>query len=249
MPGDALKRLKSGDPAQIKSALDDVRVAGRGGAPAVPAIADLLRNGLSPNLTHAALDTLGDTENEAAAEVLAAYARHRDLTLRRAAVEALSKTAGDLATRALRHALADSDPAVRGVSATALGARKAKEAVPELFAALDRKVPEASASIGIMCAPAECERLLDKLGKLPFDVVMAGIDEVLTRPEKDVGDDLKVKIVGRVRELGTAEVNHFFRGVQTRWPARASRRVKQAIDQAVLATAASPGSDGREVAP
>jgi HEAT repeat protein len=249
MPGDVVKRLKSGDPAQIKSALDDVRTAGRGGAAAVPAIADLLRSGLSPTLTRAALDTLGDAESEAGAEVLSAYARHRDVALRRAAVEALAKTSGELATRALRHALADSDPAVRGVSATALGARKAREAVPELFAALDRKVPEASASIGILCTPADCERLLGKLGSLPFDVVMAGIDEVLTRPENDVGDDLKVKIVGKVRELGTAEVNRFFRGVQTRWPARASRRVKQAIDQAVLATAASPGSDGREVGP
>jgi HEAT repeat protein len=245
---DVTKRLKSGEAAQIKSALDDVRVEGRSGAWAVGLIADLLRAGLSPTLTRAALETLGDTESEGAGEVLAMYSRHRDLTLRRAAVEALTKTGGDAATRALRRGLSDADPAVRGVSATALRARKAREAVPELLAALDRNVPEASASIGVLCAPADCERLVGKLGSLPFDVVMAGIDEILTRPVAEVGDDLKVKIVGRVRELGTAEVNHFLKGVQTRWPARASHRVKQAIDQAVLATAGSPGSDGSEVA-
>jgi hypothetical protein len=245
---DVTKRLKSGDAAQIKSALDDVRVEGRSGAWAAGLIGDLLRAGLSPTLTRAALDTLGDTESEAGGEILATYAHHRDLTLRRAAVEALAKTSGDVATRALRRALSDADPAVRGVSATALGVRKAREAVPELLAALDRNVPEASASIGVLCAPADCERLVAKLGALPFDVVMAGIDEILTRPGAEVGDDLKVKIVGRVRELGTAEVNHFLKGVQTRWPARASHRVKQAIDQAVLATAGSPASDGSEVA-
>jgi hypothetical protein len=246
---DVTKRLKSGEAGQIKTALDDVRVEGRSGAWAVGLIVDLLRAGLSPTLTRAALETLGDTESDAAGEVLASYSRHRDLPLRRAAVEALAKTGGETATRALRRALSDADPAVRGVSATALGVRKAREAVPELLAALDRNVPEASASIGVLCAPADCERLVAKLGALPFDVVMAGIDEILTRPVSEVGDDLKVKIVGRVRELGTAEVNHFLKGVQTRWPARASHRVKQAIDQAVLATTGSPGADGSEVAP
>jgi hypothetical protein len=245
---DVAKRLKSGDAAMIKSALDDVRIEGHGGAWAVGAIAELLRGGLSPTLTQAALATLGDIESEAAGEVIATYARHRDIGVRRVAIDALSKTGGDVATRALRQALSDSDPAVRGLSATALGVRKAREAVPELLAALDRKVPEASASIGLLCAPADCERLLAKLGALPFDVVMAGIDEILTRPGTEIADDMKVKIVGRVRELGTAEVNHFLKGVQTRWPARASHRVKQAIDQAVLATAGSPGSDGSEVA-
>ena len=48
LPADAIKRLKSGDPAQIKSALDDVRVSGRAGSPAVPAVADLLKQGLPP---------------------------------------------------------------------------------------------------------------------------------------------------------------------------------------------------------
>jgi hypothetical protein len=135
------------------------------------------------------------------------------------------------------------------VAATALGAMKARDAVHDLFAALDRKVPEAAASLGALCDAAECERLADKLGSLPFDVVTTGLDEVLLRPAPEVNDDLKIKVVGRVRELGTAEAHHFLKGVQARWPARGSRRVKQAIDQAVLATANSPGSDGSEVAP
>jgi HEAT repeat protein len=249
LPADTVKRLKSGDAVQIKGALDDVRVAGRGGAPLVPVIASLLRDGLSPTLTQAALETLADTESEAASEVLSFYARHRNPALRRTAVDALAKTGGPLAAKALRGALGDSDAQVRGTAATALGTLRARDAVGDLFAALDHKVPEAAASLGALCAGEECERLAGKLGGLPFDVVTTGLDEVLLRPVNEVSDDLKIKVVGRVRELGTAEAHHFLKGVQARWPGRASPRVKQAIDQAVLATASSPGRDGSEVAP
>ena len=67
---------------------------------------------------------------------------------------------------------------------------------------------------------------------------------MLFRPAADVSDDIKVKVVGRVRELGTGEANRFLRDVQTKWPKTWSQRVKQAIDQAVLATSASPGAGG-----
>jgi hypothetical protein len=244
LPRDTVKRLKGGDPAQVKAALDDVRMAAKDGAPAVPAIADVLRAGLSPSLTKAAIETLADTENEGASDVLSSYARHRDLVLRRAAVQALAKTRGALATKALRVALSDPDPSVRGTAATALGGLAAKDAVEDLFVALDHRVNEAAASIGQLCVAQECDRLASRLGQVPFDVVTSGLDEVLFRGGKDVNDDLKVKIIGRVRELGTAEANRFLRDVQGRWPQGSSQRIRQAIDQAVLATSGSPGSAG-----
>jgi HEAT repeat protein len=249
LPADAIKRLKSGDPAQIKSALDDARVSGRAAAAAVPAIADLLRVGLTPSLAQAAVETLGETGSEAASEVLAWYARDRDVALRRAAVEALGKTRGALAVRSLRAALSDPDSSVRGLSATALGEMKAKEAVGDLFVALDHKVQEAAASLGQLCEPSDCERLAGKLGNVPFDVMTGGLDQVLLRGPKDVDDETKIKIVGRVRELGTAEANEFLKDVQIKWPAKTSPRVKQAIDQAVIATSGSPGSLGAPGSP
>jgi hypothetical protein len=100
-------------------------------------------------------------------------------------------------------------------------------------------VGEAAASIGQLCAPAECDELAGKLGKLAFDVVTGGLDQILFRPPSEVDDDAKVKLVGRVRELGTAEANKFLKDVQKRWPATWSARVKQAIDQGVLATTVS----------
>jgi len=246
---DVVKRLKSGDDAQVKDALDEVRTAGRGGAAAVPVIVDLLRAGTSPALSKAALETLGDTEDGDASEVLAWYARHRNVDLRRAAVAALARTRGPVAVRALRSALSDSDSTVRGISATALGEMKVHEAIAELFAALERGVVEAAASIGELCSGPECEQLVAKLGALPFDVVTSGLDQVLLRPPAEIDDAMKLGIVGRIRELGTAEANHFLKGVQAKWPPKGSRHVKQAIDQAVLATAGSPGADGSERAP
>jgi HEAT repeat protein len=246
LPRDTVKRLKSGDAAQVKSALDDVRMSARDGAAAVPAIAELLKQGVPPALTVAAIETLADTESEGASEALAWYARHRDAGIRRAAVTALARTRGAAAARTLRTALSDPDPGVRGLSATGLGSLKAKDAVPDLFTALAHKVNEAAASIGQLCAGPECDQLAGKLGSVPFDVVTSGLDQVLFRGGADVDDDLKVKIVGRVRELGTAEANRFLRDVQGKWPPAGSRRVKQSIDQAVLATASSPGSSSGE---
>lgn len=244
LPRDTIKRLKGSDPAQLKAALDDVRMAAKDGGPAVPAIADALRTGLSPALTQAAIETLSDTENEGASEVLSWYSHHRNVVLRRAAVQALARTRGAVAIKALRASLSDPDAAVRGSAATALGGMSAKDAVDDLFVALDHKVAEAAASIGELCAAQECDRLASKLGSVPFDVVTSGLDQVLFRGGKDVTDDLKVKIVGRVRELGTGEANRFLREVQGKWPATGSQRIRLAIDQAVLATSNSPRTGG-----
>jgi len=230
-------KLKSGDEAQVKEALDAARLAGPGAAGAAAAVADALARGLSMPLTQSAIETLGDLESDAGAAALAQYVSHRNAKLRRAAVKSLTRARGAPAAPALKHALTDADAVVRGAAASGLGSLKAKEAVPELFVALDHRVNEAAASIGQLCNPEQCEQLAGKLGKLPFDVVTGGLDQVLFRPTADVSDDAKLKIIGRIREQGTIEGNKFLRDVQKRWPAGTSPRVRQAIDQAVMATA------------
>jgi HEAT repeat protein len=232
-----VKKLESGDPNAVKEALDELRIAGPGGAGAAAAVAKALAKGLSLPLTESAIETLGDLEAEAGTAALAQYATHRNLKVRRAAVKALARTKGPVAIAALRRALSDADPVVRGNAASGLGALKAKDAVPDLFVALDHRVNEAAASIGQLCNAEQCERLTAKVGSVPFDVVTSGLDPVLFRPTADASDDLKVKVVGRLRELGTLESNKFLRDVQKRWPSGSSPRVRQAIDQAVMATA------------
>jgi HEAT repeat protein len=239
MTPDVAQKLKSGSDSDVRAALDDIRLAGKSAASAVPAVVEVLQRGATAGTTEAAIDTLGDIGAEAASPTLAWYSVHRNLKIRRAAVKALVKTKGALAIKALRRALSDGDPMVRGVAATGLGALKAKEAVADLFVALDHKVNEAAVAIGQLCAPAECEQLTGKLGKLPFDVVTTGLDQVLFRPTAEVSDDDKVKVLGKVREMGTHEANKFLKDVQGRWPKTGSARVKGVIDQAVQATSGS----------
>jgi HEAT repeat protein len=246
LPPDAIKRLRSDDPAEVKSALDAVRTSAKAGGAAAPVIAELLERGLPPVLTQAAIDTLGDIESEAGTPALVWYAQHRNVELRRSAIQALARTRGPAAVKALRSALSDPDPSVRGFAATGLGSMKAKDAVGDLFVALEHKVAEAAASIGQLCAGKECDRLAGKLGSVPFDVVTSGLDQVLFRTPAEVSDDIKVTIVGRVRELGTGEANRFLRAVQAKWPKDWSQRVKQSVDQAVLATSGSPGASPRD---
>lgn len=230
-------KLKTGEEAQIKDALDEARLAGPGGAAAAPAVAEVLTRGLSLPLTQSAIETLGDLESDTGSAALALYASHRNAKVRRAAVKALTRTKGAAAPPALKRALSDSDAVVRGTAASGLGSLKAKDAVPELFVALDHRVNEAAASIGQLCVVDQCELLAAKLGKLPLDVVTGGLDQVLFRPATEINDDAKVKIIGRIREQGTIEGNKFLREVQKRWPSGQSPRVRQAIDQAVMATA------------
>ncbi|MBX3189273.1 MAG: HEAT repeat domain-containing protein [Labilithrix sp.] len=229
-------KIKTGEEGAMKDAFDELRIAGPGGAAAAPAVAEALSRGLSLSLTQAAIETLGDLESEAGSAAVAQYATHRNSKVRRAAVKALTRTKGPAASAALKRALSDGDAVIRGTAASGLGSIKAKDAVGPLFVALDHRVNEAAASLGQLCSMEQCEQLAGKLGKLPFDVVTTGLDQVLFRPAAEIPDDAKLKIIGRVRELGTIEANKFLRDVQKRWPAAWSGRVRQAIDQAVLAT-------------
>lgn len=233
VPANAAGELKSGDPMKIRAALDEIRMAGKGGARLAPVIADLLQKGLTRELTEAAIDTLGDTEAEAGSAAIAPYARHRNVKVRQASVKALAKTKGPAAIKALRAALGDSDPMVRGFSANALGALNAKDATGDLFVALDHKVNEAAAALGQVCGADECDKLATRLGRLPFDIVTGGLDQVLFR--KDLNDDAKIKTIGKLRELGTGEANKFLKDVQKRLQG-ASPRIKQSIEQAIQAT-------------
>jgi HEAT repeat protein len=231
----AANDLKSGDTGKIRAALDEIRLAGKtNGGRYAPQIAELLAKGLTLDLTSAAIDTLGDLESEATSASIAPYAHHRTPKVRQAAIRALAKTKGKAAVTTLRAALSDSDPMVRGLAATSLGSLKAKEAVPDLFNALDHKVNEAAVSVGQLCGPAECENLASRVGKVPFDVVTSGLDQALFR--SDLGEDNKIKIIGRLRELGTQEANRFLRDVTKRMVKEASPRLKQALEQAVAAT-------------
>ncbi len=234
-------QLRSREASSLRAGLAAARDAGQAASPVAPSVQALLADGLPADLAIEALQTLAVIGSEAHAKVVVPYAHHRDAKLRRKALEALTRLRGAQAAATLRHRMSDADPGVRGAAASGLGVLGVREAVPDLFLALDRKVGEAAGSIGTLCTPEQCRQLLDRTGRIGFDVLSAGLDQILFRSGSEVSDDFKLEVVGRVRELGTQEANRFLEEIQGRWPAQGSKRVKQAIDQAVIATSGGAG--------
>jgi len=238
------KDLESGDDARIVPALEKVSEAGAQARPLSPQVDALLRRGMSANSCVPALDAAGALALPSLSTALAPYVRHRAPTVRRAATRALVKTSGPDAVRALRAALRSNDPVVRATAAGGLGEIGAKEALPDLFTALTRGVKESAPSIGKLCESNDCDKLIELLGSLPFDVVAAGIDPILFRASKEIGDEYKIRVIERLGALGTAEAAGYLADVAQRWPKTSSKRVKQALDAAVKASAAARSKPG-----
>jgi HEAT repeat protein len=232
------RRLQSGDAAQALMALAAARDAGPAAAGAAPAIEDVLRRGATAPIMKAAIEALGALGQPSSSAPIRPYVWHRMAELRREAARALAATKGSEAVAALREGLRSSDGMVRGLSAAGLGGLGAAEALPDLFAALDRDVTEAAASIGQLCDPAACRRLLGQLGAIGFDVITSGLDPILFRV-RPLPEDLLLEIVQRVRNLGTPEAGRYLADVASRWPAGGSPRVKEALAAAV---ASIPGA-------
>jgi HEAT repeat protein len=230
---EGLKKQLAGSEEQILAglkAIEDGELVA-----AAPVVSDLLARGGNEAVLEAALKTAGKLKAESLSAAVAPYAQHRSEEVRRQAVRALLKTKGPVAVQSLEKALRSPDAVVRGTAATGLGSLGAREALPDLFRALDHGVPEAAAAIGQLCTPEECEKFAEETGRIAFDIMITGFDQVLFRPPQDVPDDAKVKLVGRLRELGTPEAGKYLADVGERWPKDWSKRVKQAIDSAARA--------------
>jgi hypothetical protein len=230
------KDLESGDDERIVPALEKVRDAGPAARPLAPQIDALLRRGITAKSCVPALDAAAALALPSLSAALAPYVRHRTPAVRRSATHALVKSSGPDAVQALRVALRSNDPVVRATAASGLGEIGAKEAIGDLFAALQHGVNESAASIGRLCEPTSCDKLLALLGNTPFAVVTAGVDPVLFRASTEISDDYKVRVIERIAALGTAEAASYLVDVAQRWPKRGSKRVKQALDAAVKAT-------------
>ena len=236
--------LESSDERRITPALEELAQAGESAKEAAPLVEALLRQGSNTAVLEKALNTCGALKQQSSSAAIAPYVRHRTPEVRRTAAKVLIKTKGSEAVKALRQALRSTDPVVRGTAATGLGALGAKEAIGDLFVALDKNVGEAAASIGQLCTGSECDKLLERVGKQPFEIMSSGFDQLLFRPAAEVPDEQKIRVVGRLRELGTKESGAFLADVAERWPKDWSPKVKQALDAAVKATGGRAGAGG-----
>jgi len=225
------KLLESGDAAKTLAALETVAQSGdpAGAAP----VEQLLARGASVALLTRAIETLGILGQPGSGAALAPYAQHRTPELRRAALRALIATKSPLAGDVLRRALHGNDAAQRSIAARGLGELNVRAAVPELFSVLPKDVSEAAQSIGQLCTQAECDKFMGLLGRLRFEVMESGIVPLLLRPAADVPDELKLKLIERLRRMATQPANQLLQTALAKLPPDGSPRVKRGIERAL----------------
>lgn len=225
------KSLESGDSAQMLAALDTISKSGDPtGAPLVEA---LLGRGADVTVLSRAIETLGILAQPSSGAALAPYAQHRTPELRRAALRALIATKSPLAGDVLRRALHGSDASQRAIAARGLGQLGVRAAVPELFSVLPKDVAEAAQSLGQLCVGAECEKFTDLLGRLRFEVMESGIVPLLLRPQADAPDELKLKLIERLRRMATKPANQLLQTALATFPADGSPKVKAGLERAI----------------
>jgi hypothetical protein len=225
------KALESGDEAQTLEALDTIA---KSGEPAgAPLVEGLLMRGASATVLSRAIETLGILAQPSSGGALAPYTQHRTPDLRRAALRALIATKSPIAGDVLRKALHGSDPAGRAIAARGLGQLNVRAAVPELFIVLPKDVAEAAQSLGMLCVGPECDKFIGLLGKLSFEVMESGMVPLLLRPQADVPDDLKIKLIERLRRMATQPANQLLQTALAKFPADGSPAVKKALERAL----------------
>jgi HEAT repeat protein len=225
------KQLESGDEAQALAALDAIQ---KSGDPVGAALVEvLLSRGASVPVLGRAIETLGIMALPGSGAALVPYAQHRTPELRRAALRALIATKSPLAGDALRRALHGNDATQRSIAARGLGQLNVRAAVPELFGVLPKDVAEAAQSLGQLCVGAECEKFIGLLGKLRFEVMESGIVPLLLRPQADVADELKLKVIERLRRMATQPANQLIQTALAKFPPDGSPKVKQGLERAL----------------
>jgi hypothetical protein len=98
---------------------------------------------------------------------------------------------------------------------------------------LPKDVAEAAQSLGQLCVGAECEKLADLLGKLRFEVMQSAIVPLLLRPQQDVPDELKLKLIERLRRMATQPANQLLQAALAKFPPDGSPKVKQGLERAL----------------
>jgi HEAT repeat protein len=232
--------LESGDEAKTLEALDTITKAGEpAGAPLVEA---LLGRGASVTVLSRAIETLGILGQPSSGPALAPYAQHRTPELRRAALRALIATKAPNAGDVLRRALHGSDASQRAIAARGLGELNVRAAVPELFTVLPKDVAEAAQSLGMLCLGEECEKLVGFLGRLRFEVMESAIVPLLLRPQADVADDLKLRLIERLRRMATQPANQLLQTALAKFPPDGSPKVKQGLERALKGYSVTEGA-------
>jgi HEAT repeat protein len=235
------KALESGDSAQMVAALETI---GNSGDPAGARLVEaLLGRGADATVLSRAIETLGVLAQPSSGAALAPYAQHRAPDLRRAALRALIASKSPLAGDVLRRALRGSDASQRAIAARGLGELNVRAAVPELLTVLPKEVPEAAQSLGQLCVGAECEKFTGMLGHLRFETMASGMVPLLLRPQADVPDQVKLKLIEKLRRMATQPAHQLIQTALAKFPADGSPKVKLGLERALKGLSATEESE------
>lgn len=211
-PAEAQVRLNEAIQMLDAQTADEVRLGiealgTNGSARVVAPLSARIRRGLPAELLDLAIETLGVVGHRDAGPVLFQLLTHRREQVRLAVVSAIVSCRPRGADGALVTALSDSDPRVRAAAALGLGQLGARDKVDHLFHAFERGVLESATAIGQLADGAGADRLLDHLGRVPFDAIAPAVNELIAR--SDVAERVKLEIIGRLAELATPEVRQY----------------------------------------
>ncbi len=237
------KDLASRQESRVVGALNLVKSAPTQAKELAPDVERLLSRGSTLKIALGALSALGDLSEPSSSKAIAPYVRHRSANVRQTAAHALVRTGGPDAVIALRAALRAPDPQVRDIAARGLGNLKAKDAVGDLFQALDQRVYSAAVSLGKLCSPAACLKFMDRLGKVHLEVITSGTDEILFRPATEVDEKTKLQVIEKLAGLRTTPATEYLADVYRRWPKDGSKSLKKALRDAVEDNGGDLGED------
>lgn len=215
---EAREAIASSDAARVTEALEAIATFPT--AESVQLVVDLLRRGNNDAVTDKAIETLGLLARPEAIEELSNLLRHRRVSARAEAVEALAKIQDPRVRGLIESALHDSAPEVRGAAAQALGQIGARQSVQLLFRAFERGVPQAAEAIGRVGSvddavsadaahdnedPRRTSRhqtLAMWITHAPITVLLSGFGQFLNR--RDVPVPIKVKIIERLEQRASS---------------------------------------------
>jgi len=203
--GTIVPRLQSANPDDGLAAIDQLSVIDD--PQVVPPIVALIRSGQPDAITDRAVEALRGLAAPSSLDCLSELTHHRRAAVRRHAYAAIAAIGDPRSRTLLEHGLRDSDRQVRGEAADMLGRTGARASLDLLFRAFDRGVVEAAGAIGRLGDEAAVARFDEHLGHAPLSVMLSGYEQFLAR--RDIDEDTKVDIVGRLGEVSGRTVREF----------------------------------------
>lgn len=235
------EHLRDGDASARQAALEALSKS-RHPDDAARVLSVFVAAGQPDALADAAVEALGRTGSARALPLLERFRRHRRTGMRRLVYLAIARIHDDNAVALLVDGLRDSDASVRGVAATALGDRNARDQLEPLFHALARGVPEAADSIGRIAAADALPRYHGYLESLPLHVMLDGYRRFLER--RDIEEEAQLDIVGRLGEVASPAAKVFLRELLDGGDFHHRKRLRFAIEQTAKRIKPAPAGSG-----